>query len=91
MPKTRVMPRGKRPPRAAAAVSKAINNVLLGVNNKNNQPAPRQPGPSRARPSFVPAHPKLRSSRGVGVKNIECIRVRNKTIKIKKYCRRAEI
>ena len=38
MPRKKMMPRGKRPPRAAAAVSKAINNVLLEANN--NQPGP---------------------------------------------------
>ena len=91
MPRTKVMLRGKRLPRAAAAVSKAINNILLGPNNKNNhhQPAPSQPGPSRARPNFVPAHSSLRPSGGVGVKNIECIRVRNRAIKIKKLLSQA--
>ena len=53
-----VMPRGKRPPRAAAAVSKAINNALLG--KKNIGPALAVPavvaGPS-SRPTFAPAHP----------------------------------
>ena len=67
------MPRGKRPPRATAAVSKAINNILLRANNNNNQPALSQPESSRARPSFVLAHPGLRPSGGVGVKNMKRI------------------
>ena len=48
------MPRRKRPLRVAAAVSKAINNVLLGANNQAAaaQPGPSQPGPSAPRPSF---------------------------------------
>ena len=62
----------------------AINNVLLGANNNNNQPALSQPRPSRARPSFVLAHPGLRPSGGVCVKNMKSIRVRNRAIKIKK-------
>ena len=33
MPRTKVMPRGKRLPRAAAQNSAAINNVLLGKRN----------------------------------------------------------
>ena len=80
------MPRGKRPPRAAAAVSKAINNVLLGANNQAaaTQPGLSQPGPSAPRPSFSPRYPRFRPSSGIGVKNIERIPVRNKTIKIKK-------
>ena len=60
-----VMPRGKRPPRAAAANSTAINNVLLG--KRNIGPALRAaavnlPGPSSA-PSFAPAHPRARLGR----------------------------
>ena len=87
MPSTKVMPRGKRPPRAAAAVSKAINNVLLGDNNQAAaaQPGPSQPGPSAPRPSFSPRNPRFRPSSGIGVKNIrERIRDRNRAIKIKK-------
>ena len=85
MPRTKVMPGGKRPPRAAAAVLKAINNVSLGPNNQAAaaQPGPSQPGPSAPRPSFSPRHPRFRPSSGLGVKNIECIRVRNRAIKIK--------
>ena len=87
----KVMPRGKRPPRAAAVVSQAINNVLLGKNNVGPAlaaPAPAVAGPSSA-PSFAPAHPRRRLGRprpagGVGVKNMQAFRRRNRDIKIKK-------
>ena len=80
------MPRRKRPLRVAAAVSKAINNVLLGANNQAAaaQPGPSQPGPSAPRPSFSSRNPRFKPSSGIGVKNIEHIRVRNRAIKIKK-------
>ena len=91
----KVMPRRKRPPRAAAAVSAAINNVLLGKSNIG--PALGAPvavaaaavaGPSST-PSFAPAHSKgrlgrPRSAGGIGVKNMQAFRRRNRDIKIKK-------
>ena len=48
MPRTIVMPRGKRPPRAAAANSSAINNALLGKRNIGPAVASNLPGPSSA-------------------------------------------
>ena len=85
-----VMPRGKRPPRAAATFSQAINNVLLG--KKNIGPALAAPaaiaGPS-SQPTFAPAHLRSRLGRprpsgGIGVKNMQAFRRRNRDIKIKK-------
>ena len=72
-----VMPRGKRPPRAAAANSVAINNVLLGKRNIGpalGAAAANLPGPSSA-PSFALAHSRNRLHRphptgGIGVKNM---------------------
>ena len=91
------MPRGKGPPRAAAANSSAINNVLLG--KRNNGPAlaaaVNLPGPSSA-PSFAPAHPSRRINRsrpsgGIGVKNMERFRKRNRDIKIKKVLPQSKV
>ena len=48
MPKTIVMPRGKRPLREAAANSSAINNALLGKRNIRPALAANLPGPSSA-------------------------------------------
>ena len=48
MPRTIVMPRGKRPPRAAAANSSAINNALLGKRNIGPALAANLLGPSSA-------------------------------------------
>ena len=87
----KVMPRGKRPPRAAAAVSQVINNVLLGKSNVGPTlaaPAHAVAGPSSA-PSFTPSHLKRRLGRprpagGIGVKNMQAFRRRNRDIKIKK-------
>ena len=85
-----VMLRGKRLPRAAAAISQAINNVLLG--KKNIGPALAAPaavaGPS-SQPTFVTAHPRGRLGRprpsgGIGVKNMQAFCRRNRDIKIKK-------
>ena len=90
-----VMPRGKRPPSAAAATSKAISNVLLGNNNQNTQAAAAaQPGPSRPTPSFGPMYPsswftpsnamaraRLRRASGIGVKNMNHFRRRNKILR----------
>ena len=84
------MPRGKRPPRAAVAISQAINNVLSG--KKNIGPALGTPaaiaGPS-SQPTFAPAYPNRRLGRprpsgGIGVKNMQAFRRRNRDIKIKK-------
>ena len=89
------MPRGKRPPRAAAAVSAAINNVLLGKINIGpalGAPVAVAPaavaGPS-SQPSFAPAHPSGRLGRprpagGIEVKNMQAFHRRNRDIKIKK-------
>ena len=90
-----VMPRGKRPPRAAAANSLAINNVLLGKRNIGPALAANLPGPSRA-PSFAPAHPagrinRPRPSGGIGVKNMERFRKRNRDIKIKKVLPQSKV
>ena len=91
MPWFKVMPRGKRPPRAtraAAAAAKAINNVLIG-----GPAAPVIPvavaGPSGVRPSFSPSHPRNQLGRprpnaGTGVKGMQGFRRRKKDIKIKK-------
>ena len=93
----KVMPRGKRPPRAAAAVSAAINNVLLGKSNVGPAlasaatpaiVAPAVAGPSSA-PFFAPAHPRRNLGRprpagGIGVKNMQAFHRRNRDIKIKK-------
>ena len=85
------MPRGKRPPRAAAANSSAINNVLLGKRNIGSALA----GPSSA-PSFAPARPagrinRPRPSGGIGVKNMERFRKRNRDIKIKKVLSQSKV
>ena len=81
MPRARMMPRGKRPPRAAAVALSAINNILLNAKKPNLVNSNSRAGSSGARPSFVPAN---RPRSGVGVKNIKRIRVRNRAIKIKK-------
>ena len=84
------MPRVKGPPLAAAAISQAINNILLG--KKNIGPALAAPaavaGPSSQR-TFAPAHPRGRLGRPrpsgeIGVKNMQAFRRRNRDIKIKK-------
>ena len=72
------MSRGKRPPRAATVASLAINNILLNAKKPNLVNTNSQTG---SKPSFVPAN---RPRSGVGVKNIERIRVRNRAMKIKK-------
>ena len=77
MPRTIVMPRGKRPPRAAATNSSAINNALLDKINIGPVFAANLPGPSSA-----PDRP--RPSGGIGVKNMDRFRKRNRDIKIKK-------
>ena len=81
---TRIMPRGKRPPRAAAINSSAINNVLLGT-KRNVGPAlgavaGALPGPSNAPRRLG----RPRPLGGIGVKNMECYHKRNRDIKIKK-------
>ena len=92
-----VMPRGKRPLRAAAAVSQAINNVLLGKSNIG--PVLAVPaavaGPS-SQLTFAPAHPRGRRldrpcpTGGIGVKNTQAFRRRNRDIKIKKLLPQAK-
>ena len=78
-----VMPSGKRPPRAAAATSQAINNVLLGKRNVGPALAALAvTSSSSQQPSFVSGRP--RPSGGIGVKNMQVFRKRNKDIKIKK-------
>ena len=73
----KVMPRGKRLSRAAAAVSQAINNALLGKSNVGPAlaaPAPAVAGPS-SQSSFAPAPSvgrrlgRPRPTGGIGVKN----------------------
>ena len=92
-----VMPRGKRPPRAAADNSSAINNVLLG--KRNIRPAlaaaVNLPGPSSA-PAFTSMHPARRIKRplpsgGIGVKNMEVFGKRNRDIKIKKVLPQSKV
>ena len=82
MPKTMIVPRGKRPSRSATLVSTAINNALLKRGKKLNKPAagsPRIMMPHSV-PSFIPT----KSPRsGVAVKNVGCPK-NNKAIKIKK-------
>ena len=79
MPRTKVMPRGKRPPRAAAQNSAAVNNVLLG--KRNIGPALGAAAAAVAGPSGlgrpVPAG-------GVGVKNMQAFHRGNRSDKIKK-------
>ena len=77
------MPRGKRPPRAAAATSQAINNVLLGKRNVGPAlVAPAVASSSSQQPSFVSG--RSRSSGAIGVKNMQAFCKRNRDIKIKK-------
>ena len=76
------MPRGKIPPRAAAAVSKAINNVLLGKQNVGPALAAPAVAGSSSQPNFVIGRP--RPNREIGVKNMQAFRRRNRDIKIKK-------
>ena len=72
-----VMPRGKRPPRAAAATSQAINNILLGKRNVGPAlAAPAAASSSSQQPSFVSGRP--RPSGGIGVKNMQAFRRRNR-------------
>ena len=88
MPRTKSLPVGKRPPRAvrsAAQAAKVINEVLLG-NTRPQAPQPAGAGPifvssPRSRVNVV-ARP--RPSGGVGVKNMQAFRRRNRNIKIKK-------
>ena len=73
--------RGSRPSRAAAQASKAINSTLLGTK--------RNIGPALANIDFniAPAPPKLgrpKPSGGIGVKDMDGFRKRNKNLKIKK-------
>ena len=95
MPRFKIMPRGKRPPRAtrSAATTKAINQVLLGATAPTapaaQQPPPAVAGPSGVRPSFLPLHPRNRLGRPrpsswVGVKRMRDFRRRNRDVKIKK-------
>ena len=85
MPKTMLVPRGKRPSRSAAAVSGAINNALLEKGKKLGKPAEGSPRITMPQsiPSFVPSRDR-RS--GVGVKKVRNIRRprNNRRIKIKK-------
>ena len=89
---------GKRPPRAvrsAAQAAKAINEVLLG-NKRPQAPQPAVAGPSSASTgppslSFVSSPrsrvnvvARPRPSGGIGVKNMQAFRRRNRNIKIKK-------
>ena len=82
MPRTMLVPRGKRLNRPAAAVSAAINNVLLERGKKLHKPTGGGPRiiMLRSIPSFV----QIESPRsGVGVKNV-CGPKNNKAIKIRK-------
>ena len=82
MPKTMLVPRGKRPSRSAAAVSPAINNPLLERGKKLNKPAAG--GPRIMMPRSVPSFIPTKSPRsGVAVKNVGGPK-NNKAIKIKK-------
>ena len=85
MPRTKnTMPRGKRPPRTAAAAASAINNVLLGKRNIGPALAANLPGPSSAPDRPCP-------SGGIGVKNMERFCKRNRDIKIKKVLPQSEV
>ena len=85
MPRTKnTMPRGKKPPRAVAAATSAINNILLGKRNIGPALAANLPGPSSA-----PDRP--RPSGGIGVKNMERFRKRNRGIKIKKVLPQSKV
>ena len=84
MPRTTIMPRGKRPPRAAAANSSAINNALLGKRNIGPALAVNLPGPSSAPDRPCP-------SGGFGVKNMDRFRKRNRDIKIKKVLPQSKV
>ena len=81
MPNIRLMPRGKRPSRAAAINSSAINNALLGA-KRNVGPALGATAAALPGPSSVIARP--RPSGGIGVKNMDRFRKRNRNLKIKK-------
>ena len=85
MPKTMLVPRGKRLSRSAAAVSAAINNALLEKSKKLRkltEGGPRITMP-RSIPSFIPSQDR-RSEVGVKkVRNIHGPR-NNRHIKIKK-------
>ena len=83
------MPRGKRPPRAAAALSKAINNMLLGKKNVGPALAASAVGSSSSQPSFVSGRPC--PSLGIGVKNMQAFRRRNKDLKIKKLLPQSKV
>ena len=84
MPRTRLMPRGKRPPRAAAVNSSAISNALLGT-KRNVGPALGAVAAALPGPSGKPGRlGRPRPSGGIGVRNMDLYRKRNKHIKIKK-------
>ena len=84
MPRTIVMPRGKRPPRAAAANSSAINNTLLGKRNIGQPSLQIYQG-------LVARQIDLCPSGGIGVKNMDRFRKRNRDIKIKKVLPQSKI
>ena len=77
MPNTRLMLRGKRPPRAAAINSSAINNALLGT-KRNVGPVLGAAAAALPRPSSVIA--RSRPSGGIGVKNMDLFRKRNRNL-----------
>ena len=84
MPRTKLMPRGKRPPRKAVINSTAINNAILG--SKQNV-GPALGAAAAALPGQSNAPRRLgrpRPSGGVGVKTMDRYRKRNRDIKIKK-------
>ena len=98
MLRTKRLPVGKRPQRAvrsAAQAAKVINEVLLG-NTRPQAPQPAVAGPSSAptgppSPSFVSSPrsrvnvvARPRPSGGIGVKNMQAFRRRNRNIKIEK-------
>ena len=90
-PNIRIMPRGKRPPRVAAVNPAAINNAILGTKRNVGlalgAAAAALPVPSSAPmpgPSRTPTLGKPCPSGGIGVKNMDRYRRRNKHIKIKK-------
>ena len=83
------MPRGKRPPRAAVTTSKAINNVLLGKRNIGPALAASVGTSSSSQPSFVTGRPC--PSGGVGIKNMQAFRKRNRDLKIKKLLSQSKV
>ena len=82
--------------RSAAQAAKAINEVFLGNTRRPQAPQPAVAGPSSAptrppSPSFVSSPrsrvnvvARPRPSGGIGVKNMQAFRRRNRNIKIKK-------